>query len=387
MDRYNDYSINAYGSMIRDKRRMDAFTDALRGAIQPGSVVLDIGAATGILSFLACQFGAARVYAVEPDKSIDVARACAEAIAGAERITWIKDLSTNIDLPEKVDVVVGDLHGVLPFFKGNLDSLADARKRHLKPGGRMIPSRDVLHAVPAQAPDEYLNLQDPWQQNAYGLDFSIARPYISNTWWRAKSAPVLPENLLASSLCWGEVPYAKADIPGLDKTLEWRLEREGTLHGLYVWFDGDLGDGIGYSNAPQLPEMVYGRAFFPLEEGVPVEPGDRLCTQLTVRRVKDDYVYRWRSRIDGADGRKKAAFDQSTFKGSLLSVAELRKGSADHMPVLSEEGRVTQAILQCMTGERPLIEIAKAMSIQFPARFSNAEAALDVVARLSKAYT
>ncbi len=387
MPDYNDYSIDAYGAMIRDQRRMAAFTDALRRTIKPGSVVLDIGAATGIFSFLACQFGAARVYAVEPDKSIDVARACARGIPGTERITWIQGLSTAIDLPEQVDVVVADLHGVLPFFKGNLDSLSDARKRHLRKGGRMIPARDALHAVPAHAPEEYLHLEQPWRWNEYGLDFSAALPYVTNMWWRAKAAPALPENLLASPLCWGEVPYATADITSLDNTLTWDIERAGTLHGLYVWFDSDLGDGIGYSNAPQLPEMVYGRAFFPLEQSVQVAPGDRLATRLTVKLVKDDYVYRWKSLVTGADGAKKAAFDQSTFKASLRSAAELRKSSADYVPSLTEEGQVAHAVLKAMADQKPLLDIAVAIAGEFPGKFRTAEDALEVVARLSKTYT
>ena len=387
MIQYNDYSIDAYGKMIRDERRMDAFSKALQRAIQPGSVVLDIGAATGIFSFLACQYGAARVYAVEPDRSIDVARACAKGIPGAERITWIEGLSTNINLPERVDVVIGDLHGVLPFYKGNLDSLSDARKRHLKPGGRMLPSRDVLHAVPAQADEEFLHLQEPWIQNRYGLDFSPALPYVANTWWRARKASALPEHLLAEPKCWGELPYATLDITGLDNTLSWEIERPGTLHGLYVWFDGDLGDGIGYSNAPHLPEMVYGRAFFPLERSIHVIPGDRLTTRLTVKRVKDEYIYRWQSLVTNNVGSKKAEFDQSTFKASLKSATDLVKGSADYLPALNEEGRIVRAALQCMSGDLPLMEIAKTIAAQFPIRFRSTEAALELVARLSKTYS
>ncbi len=41
------YSIAAYGSMIADRVRMDAFTKALRQAIKPDSVVLDIGTGPG----------------------------------------------------------------------------------------------------------------------------------------------------------------------------------------------------------------------------------------------------------------------------------------------------------------------------------------------------
>jgi protein arginine N-methyltransferase 1 len=386
MTTYNDYSIESYGAMIRDQRRTGPFVEALRQAIQPGSVVLDIGTGTGIFAFLACQFGAARVYAIEPDPAIEVAQLSAKSIPGSERITWLRGLSTEIDLPEQVDVVVGDLHGVLPFFKGNLDSLSDARKRHLKPGGRMIPARDVLYAVPAQAPEEHARVSNPWESNDYGLDLSAGAPYVYNQWRRARTEPALPENLLAEPRCWGEVPYATADIRSLDGTLTWEIARAGTLHGLYVWFDGDLGNGIGYSNAPQLPELVYGRAFFPLERAVDVQPGDTLETELSVRSVKGEFVYRWKSRITTARGTTKARFDQSTFKAALIDKATLHKAGSDYAPTLTLDGRVLHATLQGMAAGQPLKDIAQALATAFPQKYASAELALVEVANLSRKY-
>jgi protein arginine N-methyltransferase 1 len=387
MTSYTDYSVDSYGAMIRDQRRTGPFVEALRQAIQPGSVVLDIGTGTGIFAFLACQFGAARVYAIEPDNAIEVGRRCAKAIPGGERITWIQGLSTEMDLPERVDVVIGDLHGVLPFFKGNIESLADARVRHLKPGGRMIPSRDVLYAVPAQAPEEYSHVQMPWRQNPYGLDVSAGAPFVFNQWWRARSEPALAENLLSSPRRWGVVDYAAGVNQGLDSPLDWEIERPGTLHGLYVWFDGDLGDGVGYSNAPNLPEMVYGRAFFPFEQPTEVAPGDRLHVELTLRQVKGENVFRWKSQITSAAGLTKSRFDQSTFKATLINHDTLRKASADYVPTLNADGQVARAVLQAMVGERSLQQIADQLAVQFPEKFKTPDIALELASRLSKAYT
>ena len=386
MTTYNDYSISAYGKMIEDARRTGPFVEALRAAITPHSVLLDIGTGTGIFSFLACQFGAARVYAIEPDGAIEVAKLCAKDIPGSERITWIQGLSTELDLPEQADIVVGDLHGTLPFFKGNIESLMDARKRHLKPGGRLLPSRDVLHAVPAQSPEEFARIESPWHRNAYGIDLSAAAPFVCNQWTRARSEPVLPEQLLASPQCWGVVDYTSIEIPVLDKELEWDIERVGSLHGLYVWFDGDLGDGFGYSNAPTLPELVYGRAFFPFPQATDVVPGDRLRTRLAVRKVKGDYVFRWDSRLLAADGTQKARFEQSTFKAQPLNPAELRKASADYVPTLTEEGEIAHAVLQAMAGGQRLQDIADALALRFPQRFKTLAEALDQVTRLSQKY-
>ena len=56
------YPITAYGRMIADEVRMDAYVSALRFVVRPDSVVVDIGAGTGIFALLACRFGARRVY-------------------------------------------------------------------------------------------------------------------------------------------------------------------------------------------------------------------------------------------------------------------------------------------------------------------------------------
>lgn len=387
MPNYNDYSTSSYGSMIEDRRRTEPFVRALRAAIKPGSVVLDIGTGTGIFAFLACQFGAARVYAVEPDATaIEVARRCAKDIADSDRITWIHGLTTDRDLPEQVDIVIGDLHGTMPFFKGNIESMADARKRHLKPGGRMIPSRDVLHAAPATSAHEYERVDAPWRKNDHGIDLSAALPYVVNQWWRASKEPIEKDQFLAQAQQWGVIDYTTAETSNLDNTLNWEAERAGTMHGLYVWFDGDMGEGFGTSNAPYLPELVYGRAFFPLERSVEVAVGDRISTRLTVRLVKGDYIYRWATRIHGADGTIKARFDQSTFKAQLTNLADIRKVSADHVPTLGQDGLVMHAALQAMQEGKALWDIAEQLARQFPQKFKTHGEALDEVSRISRLF-
>ena len=61
----DDYTVRDYGSMISSSARTGPFVEALRRAVRPDSVVVDIGSGTGIFALLACRFGAARVYAIE----------------------------------------------------------------------------------------------------------------------------------------------------------------------------------------------------------------------------------------------------------------------------------------------------------------------------------
>ena len=100
------YNIVAYGSMIADRGRTNAYATALNAAVDAASVVLDIGAGPGIFTLLACKAGARKVYAVEPDGSIEVAREAVAANGFQDRVEFIQALSTEITLPEQVDVIV-----------------------------------------------------------------------------------------------------------------------------------------------------------------------------------------------------------------------------------------------------------------------------------------
>jgi len=96
------YSVAVYGEMMGDGVRMRAYEQALREAVKPGSVVLDIGTGTGIFAMLAARFGARRVYAIEPADAIQVARDIAAANGCADRIEFIQGLSTAVSLPERL---------------------------------------------------------------------------------------------------------------------------------------------------------------------------------------------------------------------------------------------------------------------------------------------
>ena len=381
------YAIRDYGEMIADRIRMGPFAAALQRAISPSSVVLDIGTGAGYFAFVAVQAGAARVYAVEPNNAIEVAKLCARDIPGSERITWIQGLTSALDLPEQVDIVIGDLHGNLPFYNHNISSLIDARKRHLKPTGVMIPRRDVLRVVPAQAPKEYARVDIPWNGNAHGFNLTAGRAFVANQWWRAAREPASKEQLLAGPATWGVIDYTTVETANLDGDLAWAIERAGTMHGYYVWFDGEMAEGLGYSNAPDLPELVYGRAFFPLEQSVDVVMGDRIETRMSTRLVKGEHIYRWETRINDASGKAKASFKQSSLRSTPLNLKDLQRTTPGHVAMLNVDGHIVQTVIAGMAQSLSLGQIADTLATQFPQRFKNVEDALGHAARLTLKYS
>jgi protein arginine N-methyltransferase 1 len=386
MPAHDHYSVHDYGRMIADTVRTAPFVEAMRRAIRPGSVVLDIGTGPGFFALLACQLGAARVYAIEPDDAIEIGRETARHQAGGERVVWLRGLSTDISLPEPVDVVIGDLHGTLPFYTSNLTSLIDARHRHLKPRGVMIPRRDVAFAVPAEAESEYADVVCPWERNALGIDLSAGRRFVANQWWRAAPEAVPETRYLAAPIAWTEIDYHRCETPNASGNCAWTATRPGVLHGYYVWFDGETAEGIGFSNAPTLPELVYGRAFFPLEQPVAITEGDSIRGSFAANLVAGEYILRWNTRIEDAGGRPKASFVQSTFASRPVLKEDLARSKPDYRPSLGEAGRADLLVLEAISKGASLAEIAETLAREFPQRFKDPAQALRHATDLSLKY-
>jgi type I protein arginine methyltransferase len=377
------YNLAAYGSMIADRIRVDAYAQALRKSIREGSVVIEIGTGPGIFAVLACQFGASRVYAIEPSAIIQVAREVAAANGCADRIEFFEEFSNRVTLPLRADVILSDLRGVLPLFERHIPSIVDARRRFLAPGGTLIPRRDTLWAAVVEAPKPYGELVDPWDHNPLGQDLSPARRLIVNNIQKAR---VSPTQLLTAHQLWTTLDYDSVEKPDVRGNLEWRVERAGTGHGILVWFDADLAEGTGLSNAPSAPEGVYGSLFLPWTQPVSLESGQVVCVSLEAKLVENDYVWRWTTRIEARDGSSASRihFEQSQLTGEVLSATQLRRLAADYVPHLSEEGRLGRRTFELMNGVASLEEIAHRLATEFPQRFPTWEQALSYAGAISQ---
>jgi protein arginine N-methyltransferase 1 len=379
------YDLIGYGDMVADGIRTGCYARALREAVQPDSAVLDVGTGTGLLALLACRFGARHVYAIEPSDAIALAQEMARANGFGERITFIQGLSERVALPEPVDVIVSDVRGVLPLYQRSVASILDARRRMLTPGGVMIPRRDVLMVAPVDASNLYEKHARPWASPPQDLNASPAKRYVLNTWHSGRATP---EQLLAEPAQWGELDYATLESPNLRGDAGWTTEHTGVLHGLSVWFDAELAPGVAYSNAPDRQELIYGSAFFPLEEPVALDPGDRVEIGLRADLVGDEYTWSWATKVqaDGGEGRLKARFSQSTFFSQPVLPAQLDKRAATHRPRLSEDGEIALFILRGMREGHTLEQISREACAAFPERFPDWQTALGRVGAFSGEY-
>ena len=159
--------------MLQDHQRMGAYHDAIKLGTDyfRGKVVLDVGAGTGVLSIWAAQAGASRVYAVE---ATDVAAHAAKMVAGhglSDTITVIRERVEDLELPEKVDVILSEWMGYFLLRESMVQSVLLARDRWLKPGGLMYPSSARLLVATLDEPGflpartaEVANAMDGWAE-------------------------------------------------------------------------------------------------------------------------------------------------------------------------------------------------------------------------------
>ena len=166
------YDLGFYGELLTCAPRTPAYVEALRRSVTPDSVVIDLGAGPGFFALLALHLGARSVVAIEPHASVEILRGLAEAQGVADRLTIVRGVSTAYRPPEKANVIIADLRGVLPLFQLFVESISDARKRLLADDGIFLPGRDVLNIALVEDAAVYSHFTGPWVKDFHGVDLS-----------------------------------------------------------------------------------------------------------------------------------------------------------------------------------------------------------------------
>ena len=270
--------IEYHRTLIADRLRTQAFHEALKRVIVPGeTVVADIGAGTGILGFLAAKLGAKRVILYECEEVADVAK----KLAKVNKLRGIEIMpchSTELAEPERVDVIVSETLGNYALEENIIATLTDARARHLKPGGTLIPSHIIQVAAPVVSDRIHRDLT-AWRSvhDDFGLDFSRAEHMSLNNIYVRRMQPAE----LLEPKTWDTVDLTRDSRSNRSGEGRWQLARRETIHGFALWWEATLVPGVKLSTAPGAPETHWEQLYLPLLE--PVVVTQRETLQLSVR--------------------------------------------------------------------------------------------------------
>lgn len=369
--------LDGHRLFLSDRPRIDAFRRAIHTTIRPGDIVIDLGCGTGILGLMACEAGAARVYAIDGSGMIEIARAIARANGFAERIVHVAGHSADITLPERADALVFDQIGRLGFDAGLLDFGVDARRRLLKPGAAIVPGPVVLHFAAASSPVMRANI-DFWRGTPAGIDASAALPTALNSGY-----PSNPEDieLLSEAAPSMTLDAATWNDETLSSRIRLRASRSGTADGLAGWFVADLAPGVTMTNAPDAPHRINRRfAFLPFSHPIDLAAGEELVA--TLRLLPTENVLAWD--VSRADGRDRMS--HSTWKGMLPVADFLHQTAEDAVPVLTPRGRARGTVLALCDGRRPVAAIERALLEAHPDLFASSRDAAVFAAEVLSVY-
>ncbi|MBT2382900.1 class I SAM-dependent methyltransferase [Streptomyces sp. ISL-11] len=282
--------------MLGDELRMNAYRAAIAEAVRPGTTVLDLGTGTGILARWALEAGASRVYGIDFNETV-----LAEAVdrlkdAGhGDRFQPLCGLSFDLELPERVDVVVSEIMGNLADNENFAEILDDARRRFLRPGGTMLPRHVESYLVPVAAERAHAQLTGQGPQDAGG-PAAFARLLHR----RGAGSPfdlyydvIVPrrQHLAAPRV----VRTYDLSTPGGTGRPDYRVplvytaRRDGVLTGFKGYFVATLSDTValdisGDDIGARTTSDSWKHCYLPIAEPVPLRRGDRVAVTFSRSR-------------------------------------------------------------------------------------------------------
>jgi protein arginine N-methyltransferase 1 len=305
--------------MLSDDLRMQSYRDAIFENPNhfKDKVVLDVGTGSGILAIWAAQAGARRVFAVEATDMAVQARKVVAANGQQDVVTVIQAKMEDVELPEKVDVIISEWMGYFLLRESMFDSVIVARDRWLKADGAMFPSHASMSIAPMCNEDnsnkrfsEFSHAMDGWRgfvdntKAAWGVDMSV----LGNAFRKEQEQYSLHtsswEELNAGDLIGDEVEFAKwdlktctlDDIKEVKASFSMPISIMSRFGGIAGWFDVDFKGcaenpaekEVTLTTSPFVQPTHWGQQVFPLYPPMQVCEGDVVVGDIAVMRRSDN---------------------------------------------------------------------------------------------------
>eukprot|EP00240_Pyramimonas_obovata_P003881 CAMPEP_0118931792 /NCGR_PEP_ID=MMETSP1169-20130426/8007_1 /TAXON_ID=36882 /ORGANISM="Pyramimonas obovata, Strain CCMP722" /LENGTH=374 /DNA_ID=CAMNT_0006874333 /DNA_START=141 /DNA_END=1265 /DNA_ORIENTATION=+ len=313
--------------MLEDQVRMQSYYDSVfkNKAQFKDKVVLDVGTGSGILAIWAAKAGAKKVYAVEATYMAKHAKTLAENNGVGDKIEVMQGYMEQLELPEKVDIIISEWMGYFLLRESMLDSVLVARDKWLKPGGALYPShcRMFLSAIRSNQPaKKHMDYQDSlgnWNgftrttYEKYGVNLQClsqeydkeqAQYFLQTSSW----VDIHPNQCVGPAYVLKELDLNTCsvdDIKVVDESFELSMEpaesngqQETQVAGFCGWFDvhfrgseeNPADEEVLLSTAPDpMGATHWGQQAFWLHPSTGVSFGDKLKGKLHMERSKENH--------------------------------------------------------------------------------------------------
>jgi type II protein arginine methyltransferase len=264
-----------HASMLSDTARSDAYERAIRRAVRPDCVVLDIGSGSGLLAMMAARAGARRVYTCEAVPAVaETAREIIAANGLSERITVFAKHSTELDrdrdLDGGADLIVSEIISDNMLCEGVIGSLDHAARELARPNATFIPHRTSMRVALVH----YDQILPRLPQEVSGFDVSLFERHVPSSY----SVPVGHKRLQVRSETKEFLPLRfgpeAPPHPAQDHVV---LTAHGPVNGLVQWLHLHLDEQDTYENAPRPGAFsAWGLVFHQLPDALTEEDARRI---------------------------------------------------------------------------------------------------------------
>ncbi len=245
--------------MMNEQNRNQAYYDALKAVVTDKSTVFEIGTGSGLLAMMAAKLGAKQVTTCE---SVPLIAETAQQIIKDNHfensINVIAKKSTDIaigqDMPAQADILVSEIFSSELLGEHVLPSLEDAKRRLLKPNGKVIPAAGSIMVGLFTGENMRRNLL---VDDAFGFNLQRFNTIVSKKRMIARNdleIELLSDGVAAFSFDFeGENSFAAQS-----KALEIKVKTAGLCYGVVQWMQLDMnGDKkVLFENHPSQTSKV-----------------------------------------------------------------------------------------------------------------------------------
>ncbi len=238
----------------------------------------------------------------------------------SDRVTVLRGYSTDVELPDRADLLLHEIIGEVAGAEGVVTAVRDAAMRHLatpnEPSSATTSGADASAAaaaydadsaarasaivsIPARARTLLAPADFPGAEYFASLPF----PMLAAPGATALKLPSLPRDvLLAAPQTFEDLRFEAAAPAGVhDVTLEFGLERPGTLRGLALHVEVFMTDGN--APAPDVssaePGSHWPNVFMLLPEERQVEAGERVVVRARAHLEAEQPLYAFEVEVGG----------------------------------------------------------------------------------------
>lgn len=279
--------------MLKDKVRTVSYRDFILNNtnIFKNAKVLDIGCGTSVLSMFAAQAGAAKVLAVD---NSDVAYQAMDIVKENNLDSIIevkKGKAEDIEVSEKVDVIISEWMGYFLLFESMLDTVLYCRDKYLSEKGCIYPDKCNIQLA-ALCDDQLYESKLKFWDDVYGFKMTamksgvLEEPLVTVV----ESAKIMSESCVLKEFDLMKISTSCLDF---DQKFTLKAVKKGTCSAVVGYFDikfeQDATHPVLFSTSPHVEPTHWKQTVFFLKKPILMDIGDVLIGRIICKKNKQDH--------------------------------------------------------------------------------------------------